>query len=414
VDFGRNYKHVGRIYPFRDRPDVSVRVLWFPVSLDAPYVQYPNPFVLRAWDKLERLDQTELGTDQDFREVYTGTIPSNLPGVPCGTADEWLNGLLYENWLAGQRGCACGVPIFMPTVTTVRNDDGSLTVAPNTGDVEAHVNTSHRNDWLNTQTFKAAVNTMPAAEFVAITGMAAPYVQGRDQAGHIAWQISPTDVGLGSQLMLKDKDGNFGSVIGDAGNITLINHAKGGGWGVGQVDIASGGGHRIVMGNGYGQMLHQSALILTDDSDTAVNVGVPPMILILGRGGRTVPHLQVRQLDGEGGDEQFTVNNRDTGAPFGHFEINAIGAGVRSVATAHVPAGRPGIRIMQDDTGGGQLHALRVDDITSGPMIGMDFTGHLMTEGDEAPTGTGSIVRRWAVFDHTGSLIGYLPLYDSL
>jgi hypothetical protein len=96
VDFGRNYQHIGRIFPYRNAPDVSVRVLWFPVPLDTPNVPYAHPFVLRTWDKLENLPQTQLGTDQNFREPYSGPLPINSPGIICGSRDEWENGLILQ------------------------------------------------------------------------------------------------------------------------------------------------------------------------------------------------------------------------------------------------------------------------------------------------------------------------------
>jgi hypothetical protein len=389
-------------------------VLWFPLSLDVPNVPYPNPFVLRNWDRLEQEPQTELGTDQFYREAYTGPIPINLPGTVCGTPDQWANGLLYSEWLAGKYACDCPEMIFMSTVASVRNDDGSLTVAPNTGLVEVHVNTSHRNDWLTEQTFKPSSAATPAIECQAFTGQASPYMQCRDDAGALAWSINPSDFGKGSALWLFDTGGHVGGFVSDHGAITLIEHASGSAWGIQQVAITGTGFHRTVMGSSTLQIFVHGATIFSDDAGTNVNVGVPPVILVLGRAGTGVPHVQVRQLASEGGALQFTINNFNGSVPVGHFEVNDNATSHESVATAHTPPGRNGIRVVQTDATPGQLLAVAVDDFTSGPMAGIRFDGHLMTQAVETPTGTGAIVKRWAVYSSAGSLLGYLPLYNTL
>jgi hypothetical protein len=84
-----------------------VPVLWYPVPINTPVVPFPSPFVLRNWDVREGLPQTQLGTDQSFKTLYFGSKPTSLPGAVCGSADQWANGLLFTDWIAGNYSCAC-------------------------------------------------------------------------------------------------------------------------------------------------------------------------------------------------------------------------------------------------------------------------------------------------------------------
>jgi hypothetical protein len=155
VDFGRDYQFVGQLFPFRDRPDIGIEVLFFPVPLSTPPVPFPNPFVLRNYDVRERLDQTPLGTDQSLKTVYTGPTPviPVTPGKFCGTADMWENGLVYEDWLAGRYpACNC-TECPLTLVNSVRNDDGTLIVNPHVGNVEVHVNQGATFDWTAAHTW---------------------------------------------------------------------------------------------------------------------------------------------------------------------------------------------------------------------------------------------------------------------
>lgn len=155
MDVGRDYQHVGRIYPFHDAPGVWVEVLWVPVPLDTPAIRYPNPFVLRNWDRLEELDQTELGTDQTFAQYYYGPTPPLGDGHPTGSADEWLNGLSYAKYLSGGYTDPCPEADMPNFVSSFRSPDGSLTVNHPTGDVTCIINVGHANTWTAPQIFKS-------------------------------------------------------------------------------------------------------------------------------------------------------------------------------------------------------------------------------------------------------------------
>jgi len=107
VDFGRDYQHFGRVFPFADRPDVAIDVLWYPVALNKPALPFGHPFVLREYDRREGLDQTPLGTDQTYWRRYRGQTPTPLPHKFCGSADQWTNGLSYETYIADGYQCDC-------------------------------------------------------------------------------------------------------------------------------------------------------------------------------------------------------------------------------------------------------------------------------------------------------------------
>jgi len=111
VDIGRNYKFHGQIFPFYDRPDVAYPVVWYPVPLDTPALPWGTPFCLRTWDVIEQLPQTLIGTDQSYREIYRGPVPTGRGAAPCGTRAMWERGLSYEAWQAGAYTCNCPVRI---------------------------------------------------------------------------------------------------------------------------------------------------------------------------------------------------------------------------------------------------------------------------------------------------------------
>jgi hypothetical protein len=158
VDIGRDYAHVTKIYPFKDRPDIGVDALFWPLPLDADHVPFANPFTLRNWDRLEQLPEPILGTRYDPKVYYTGPLPDAQPGTPTGSIDEWQNGLLYSVYVADGYHTNClefDMPIY---VTDVFSPLGSITVGPHNGHVLEDLNLNHSNQWLVTQIFDARPN----------------------------------------------------------------------------------------------------------------------------------------------------------------------------------------------------------------------------------------------------------------
>lgn len=151
MDVGRGPPFTTVVYPFADRPGVPVEVLFYHVPDTNPDLPIANPFVLRAWDVRDSEEQTPLGTDQAERIRYTGILPGAGFLPFSGTVDEWQKGADYARWLANlyTNNCQGGIPPV--SVIDVKNVDGTLTVAPNTGHVVVSLNLSHVNIWLRGQ-----------------------------------------------------------------------------------------------------------------------------------------------------------------------------------------------------------------------------------------------------------------------
>lgn len=145
------------LYPFKNDPDVPVRVLFFPVPKGTPAIGFSTPFILRDWDHRDQLEEPSLGIKYDDKVYYKGPLPTNLPGEPCGTAAQWEGDIDLATYLAGGYSCDCPVPIMPTTVISVRNLDGSLFATPTTGDVIVSLNTGHTNAWTAEQYFDAFV-----------------------------------------------------------------------------------------------------------------------------------------------------------------------------------------------------------------------------------------------------------------
>jgi len=414
VDYGRDYKFIGRMFPFHDRPDIAVRVLWFPVSLDTPTVPFPNPFVLRNWDRLEQEPQTELGTDQTYHEKYDGPLPINLPGTVCGTADQWANGISYADWLASPPACDCPEMIFMPTVNSVFNADGSLIVAPHVGDVEVHLAVDHPNTWTAKQVFTPALPGESAVEIKAKAGQNVPYALTRRSDGTVAMQSRPSSAEVDFLLEILAHGGQVTVQLDDSGNLKLrdatgaqgldIAHDPGGGGKpASEVFLPHNAVTHIASNTWIGALATPDppfAISCTlqvfngfNHSEAALIVGGSPGLPA--HGSFTVYTGSVTGWEGD------VVVNQNLGAHAATLHVGgndlAIGVNIRGAAT-----GVPG------------FPALVVEDHTLGQVCGFLFSGHLWTATAEAPTTTGTIVKRWPVYNAAGSLVGYLPLYDDL
>lgn len=414
MDFGRDFKHVGRIFPFRDRPDVSVRVLWFRVPLDTPYVPYPNPFVLRNWDRLEEEPQTLLGTDQNYREPYDGPTPINPPGIPCGSRDQWLNGVLYSEYLAGVYACSCPEAIYMSNVNTVRCDDGSIVVAPHSSDVEVHIDTTHTNEWLSTQKFNPANVLVPAITVALPSGASGSYLQAFGGNGFEAVRFGPYASGNGAYVHLYDQAGNLYFQCLPNGHLTVIDRTLSQGWGVTPAVISPGGLTRTVQAFNQTECLFEGQVTISMDPNATTNWGANAAFHIVAQQHTGYPSIMVQQDPAEGGFVSFLVNNDDSLHGLGLVEVNPESVGDTSTLVVRTPTDRVGIEVVQLDATLAGHAALDIVDFTNGRLCGFLFSGNLWTGTSQAPTGTGVIVKRWPVYNQFGSLLGYLPLYDTL
>jgi len=146
------------IYPFRSRPEEPVRVLFFPVANDTPFIPYPTPNILRFWDKLDQYEIPDWGTKYDPVEYYRGPLPVNSPGEPCGTAEQWMGDIDYDVYMAGGYSCDCP-GVILPTYTIdVYSPLESLTIDPHNGHVLVDLNMGHSNTWQAIQNFTTYTN----------------------------------------------------------------------------------------------------------------------------------------------------------------------------------------------------------------------------------------------------------------
>jgi microcystin-dependent protein len=116
-----SYRHRDVIYPFFDAPELPVRVVWYEVPRSTPGLPYEHIFPLRDWDRLNDWIEPSLGTLYTKPEPYTGPDPSCACTTPTGTAEQWLNGLSYADYLKHQdyRGVLSGKGGLSATVAEI-------------------------------------------------------------------------------------------------------------------------------------------------------------------------------------------------------------------------------------------------------------------------------------------------------
>jgi hypothetical protein len=412
VDYGHNYKNVGRIYPFHDRPDIAVRVLWFPVSLDAPSVPFPSPFVLRTWDRLEQEPQTKIGTDQEYRERYDGPLPINLPGTVCGTAEQWANGLSYAEWLVSHPACDCPEMIFMSAVSSVRNDDGSLVVAPNVGDVEAHLNVGHENNWSVRQTFRPAVVGHSALEISGIAGQTEAYARVFRSGGELLQTLHPGVAEIDAVFALFAVDGSIGFSVDTAGSMELRNPTTN----VQERVVITTEVNRAVffgaLRNRYGNAFNEGyATFATDPGGNMAGQIHAAVNCIRVPGGS---HVVFSASDDAtlGGTALFQIFGGLTAQPDSFVGINV---GLGTVPYAFLMNKRKeafGVAILQDVTGASVHPPFALCDHLGAEHAGWREDGTLFSDDTIAPAALGALTARWPVYDSAGSLVGYIPLYS--
>jgi hypothetical protein len=414
VDFGRDYKFIGRIFPFRDRPDFPVRVVFFPVPLDTPSVPFANPFVLRNWDRLEQLPQTVLGTDQTYREPYTGPVPVRPPGRVCGTADEWLNGLLYTTYIAGGYRCDHCEVIFVATVTSVRCDDGSIEVMPNVDDVEVHINTSHTNNWLIVQEFSPSNIHEAAAVFAGITGQDAPYVEVRRSIGNLALQISPGVTEAETTVdLFDDMGGQRVSLVNDGS--ALLRDSMG----VHSVQLAADGPNKFDTLGDFGVYTPGQTRF---GSKVMIGSGLTPSVPSNRFAELSVmaPNLGVH-VPFEAGYENagvfnaaFSVFTSPGAGTLGVVQVNggSTAAGYALAAGYAEPQG--GLQIVRGLTATGANPMLSLEDAVAGRVFAIDAVGHLSSKDITTTAGPpGFALYKLRITDLNTGFSWFVPLYPA-
>ena len=85
---------------FADQPFLLVPMLLYQVPLANGWLPYATPFRLR-WMENEKLwFPDRVGWASWEQRIYKGPIPDGNLGTIVGNADEWMNGLNYQRWLA--------------------------------------------------------------------------------------------------------------------------------------------------------------------------------------------------------------------------------------------------------------------------------------------------------------------------
>lgn len=93
---------MGKIRPFRDDPTREVDYVWYAVDEHAEAFPYPLVFTDRFWDARERWVNPGVGTVVGSMRVYTGGLAVPPPGPILGTAEQWSQGFLYSDYVAGR------------------------------------------------------------------------------------------------------------------------------------------------------------------------------------------------------------------------------------------------------------------------------------------------------------------------
>jgi hypothetical protein len=392
-----------------------VRVLWFPADETSPYVPFPNPFVLRSWDVLAGDAQTTLGTDQKFREKYSGPLPTGSPGTVCGTADQWSNGVSYATFISGGYSCSC-LGVIVPTfVNFITSPDNSLVVSPTTGDVAIEINTAHSNIWTVDQTFAAALPTSLAVAFRMAPLQTAPIFEVEDSSGESRFSAdAPVDNDRGVSLAGWDASGNLRWHLGD----DLLRMDGNGTTDFFQLEIGTG------VRMSFGRLLLTSpAGIVTIGSKLAC--GLPYALtegtaedctlLVDNSAADTALTIKVRgQVDLSAADI-FLMDAAGNAGVAGTFSVGqALTTSLSQLSVAYGP-GTGGLFLQPAPGVGAWGPPIQVNDLGGTPTFGVGGEGQLKTNQTTPVVGfVGTLFKRLPLYDEGGVLIGYVPVYSSI
>lgn len=415
MDIQGSYAHYDWIFPFHDAPDIGVRVLWYPVPEDTPPLPFEHIFPLRGWDIRDQEEEPQLGTKYTTPEIYTGPKPLPEVGHVCGTADQWLRGVSYADYLAGHYSCDCPGPTMPPYVSSVSCDDGSLFVSAPTGDVVLRVNLAAVNHWTVTQYFQGATGIVPAAVVTMRADQVAAPLQVQDISAHPLWTIAPGLVPNETPRM------TFGTAA--ASNLVVVSNQ-----GMNFATYPGGAPFVLDLTNAYAQLLSnfffisctggngvlQGRYTLGPGIDSSYGGSVDAdWVLYLSGGSGTYATALVG--DRGGGPELLQVDYKDGGkGVLGHQAGGTLTPDPKAKYFAQLDTGTGGFSAQQDPGGvAGQLF-FEGRDKTGATMFAVDDEGFIRTGAASSPSGTGTIILRLEIRDQFGALLGYLPIYDTL
>lgn len=389
-------------------------MLWFPVPIDTPSVPYPSPFVLRNWDRIEQLDQTVLGTDQNFKIRFTGPLPINSPGQVCGSADEWSNGVSYEKYLAGGYACNCPEPVYMSFVNSVHNDDGSITVFPITENVEVHLNTGHVNQWTVQQRFGTSNPALVAVDIQGALHQTAPYIQVRDGLGLKRFSIDNNTDELYCGLTVWKPDGFSCARLGYQGEFSLTSQVNGSAMSLTLIPYmfwftpgfyihCQTGDFRVHGRTAVGRDVsdHEPHNVL--DTEFEIYCLQPAVDL-----------FKITRKRGLFIEPIFTVSNDGSGSLAGQVHIGADTVSNTFVMTIRRSNNEGSLWLERPNFPDGSTFFLSCGETPYLPDFGIRGDGEIMSARTLAATTPGGVIRKLAIYDEHNSLIGYIPIYNTI
>ena len=102
MGWGRLSGWTSYIRPFYDRPDILYPIVWYEVPDDA--LSGPETvFTTRFYDEIEHWAYEGVGTALYTMQPYFGRTPDYVPGPLIGDPNEFLSGISYKDYLAGNR-----------------------------------------------------------------------------------------------------------------------------------------------------------------------------------------------------------------------------------------------------------------------------------------------------------------------
>lgn len=415
MDASRSYAHYDWIFPFHDAPETGVRVLWYPVPAGTPGLPHAHIFPLRDFDRLNRDPEPELGTRYTVPEYYTGPLPLPHLGEPCGTPEQWIQGLSYADYLAGAYSCDCPEGPMPSYVSSLVCDDGSIDVSAPTGDVVIHLNPETANHWSITQYFRGASVGVPAVIVEYLDGQTyPPLVILNSSSQALAGFYPPLTSGDSLALVMARPDNANGVTLSgmtlkmtnvpDARVIELTNGPSAAQLSAPRWFLLPTDGVAALYGSWIVGTGIDASYIGSVDSELCVYAAL---------GGRTYADVMIG--DQGGGPELLQALWPDGySAQMNGMMVGEISKPPKARFHAKMTGSFYGFQADQDAGGAAGVMAFYVLDKTGAQLWAIDDSGIWNTGLQESPTGTGSIIYRLEIRDNTGALLGYLPIYDTL
>jgi hypothetical protein len=410
VDVGRDFPFFGKIYPFVDAPDQAIRVLFFPLPLDSPYVPYPNPFVLRNWDRLDGEPQTPLGTDQFFHERYYGPLPTFPAGHVCGTADQWANGLHFTIYNAGGYACTC--PEFtVPTyVSSINSPDNSLTIAPTTGAVLAILNTAHANNWTAQQQIDTPSTITPALTLHMRAGQAVYPFAVTDGAGMTRLAIEPPSSITDGCPIAGYRASNAVAFYLSSTELRLAGDDGGDSFGIALSDHAEATYGSVIFVALGGNTVFASTVRINPELTTSAGTTISCALSVENPLGLLVQSLRVTGFVSSAEKETFAVSALGDVLATELVRVGGTAGATVGQLTVETTDDRPGL-VVRDGGGmsAGQL-LVAARDAMNVPAFAIEKSGQIWTNQFAASTTPDPMVGQVAVYSQTGAYLGYVAV----